>query len=134
MHYNSVLLILLTFVTFSVICFTDVYVIMTKYIATIITLNSYFLDKLNILYCLHLFLQYSYFFFICVCVCVCVCLVISDSEMPWTIVHQVPQSMEFSGQEYWSGLPFPPPGDLPHPGSEFMPPVSPTLTGRFFTS
>ena len=38
------------------------------------------------------------------CVCVCVCLVISDSEMPWTIVHQVPQSMEFSGQEYWSGL------------------------------
>ena len=37
---------------------------------------------------------------------------------PWTIAHQAPQSMEFSWQEYWSGLPFPSPGDLPHPGIE----------------
>ena len=35
---------------------------------------------------------------------------------PWTVTHQVPLSMEFSRQEYWTGLPFPSPGDLPHPG------------------
>ena len=42
----------------------------------------------------------------------------------WTIAYQVPPSMEFSRQEYWSGLPFPSPGDLPNPGIE---PRSPTL-------
>ena len=36
----------------------------------------------------------------------------------WTITHQAPLSMEFSGQEYWSELPFPPPGHLPDPGIE----------------
>ena len=35
---------------------------------------------------------------------------------PWTVANQVPPSMEFSRQEYWSGLPFPSPGDLPNPG------------------
>ena len=34
----------------------------------------------------------------------------------WTIAHQPPLSVEFSRQAYWSGLPFPPPGDLSHPG------------------
>ena len=43
---------------------------------------------------------------------------------PWTVAHQVPLSMEFSKQEYWSGFLFPPPGDLPNPGIE---PGSPTL-------
>jgi len=38
---------------------------------------------------------------------------VSDSETPWTVAHQVPLSMEFSRQEYWSGEPFPSPGDLP---------------------
>ena len=42
----------------------------------------------------------------------------------WTVAYQSPQSMEFSRQEYWSGLPFPSPGDLPNPGIE---PRSPTL-------
>ena len=37
---------------------------------------------------------------------------------PWTAAHQAPPSMEFSRQEYWSGLPFPSPEDLPHPGIE----------------
>ena len=37
---------------------------------------------------------------------------------PWTVVHQAPLSMGFSRQEYWSGLPFPSPGDLPNPGIE----------------
>ena len=35
---------------------------------------------------------------------------------PWTVAHQAPLSMEFSSQEYWSGLPLPSPGDLPDPG------------------
>ena len=43
---------------------------------------------------------------------------------PWTATHQAPLSTEFSRQEYWSGLPFPSPGDLPNPGIE---PESPTL-------
>ena len=42
----------------------------------------------------------------------------------WTVAHQAPPSMGFSRQEYWSGLPFPSPGDLPNPGIE---PRSPTL-------
>ena len=36
----------------------------------------------------------------------------------WTVAHQAPPSMKFSRQEYWSGLPFPSPGDLPDPGIE----------------
>ena len=43
---------------------------------------------------------------------------------PWTAVHQVPLSIRFSRQRYWSGLPFPSPGDLPNPGIE---PGSPAL-------
>ena len=47
----------------------------------------------------------------------------------WTITHQAPLSMGFSRLEYWSGLPFPSPGDLPNPGIE---PISliPTCVGR----
>ena len=45
----------------------------------------------------------------------------------WTVIHQTPLSMEFSRQEYWSGLPFPPPGDLPKPGFKPKSPVSPAL-------
>ena len=58
--------------------------------------------------------------------------VVSDSFVtPWTVAHQAPLSMRFPRQEYWSGLPFPFPGDLPHPGIE---PASPALAGRFFTT
>ena len=39
-------------------------------------------------------------------------------ETLWTVAHQAPLSMEFSRQQYWSGLPFPSPGDLPDPGIE----------------
>ena len=53
---------------------------------------------------------------------------------PWTVTHQVPLSMEFSRQEYWSGLPFPFPGGLPDPGIEPVSLWSPALAGRFFTS
>ena len=47
--------------------------------------------------------------------------------IPWTVVHQAPLSMGFSRQEYWSGLPCPPPGDLPHSGTELASPASPAL-------
>ena len=39
-------------------------------------------------------------------------------QIPWTVAHRAPLSMGFSKQEYWSGLPFPTPGDLPNPGIE----------------
>ena len=50
---------------------------------------------------------------------------------PWTVAHQAPPSMGFSRQEYWSGLPFPSPEDLPDPGIE---PGSPTLQADTLTS
>ena len=56
----------------------------------------------------------------------------SDSVTPWTVALQAPLSMGFSRQEYWSGLPCPPPGDLPHPGIEpksLMSPAWSSLVG-----
>ena len=53
---------------------------------------------------------------------------------PSTVTHQAPLSMGFSRQEYWSGLPFPPPRDLPDPGIEPAFLRSPALSGRFFTT
>ena len=53
---------------------------------------------------------------------------------PWTVAHQAPLSMVFFRREYWSGLPFPTPGDLPDPGIEFPPLKSPALAGKFFTT
>ena len=50
---------------------------------------------------------------------------------PWTVVRQAPLSMEFSRQEYWSGLPFPSPGDLPDPGIKT---ASFAGAGGFFTT
>ena len=50
---------------------------------------------------------------------------------PWTTVCQTPLSMQSPRQEYWSVLPFPPPGDLPNPGTE---PVSPALAGGIVTT
>ena len=50
---------------------------------------------------------------------------------PWTVAYQAPPSMEFSRQEYWSGLPFPSPGDLPDPG---IAPGSPAFQADALTS
>ena len=50
---------------------------------------------------------------------------------PWSVAHQAPLSMGFSRQGYRRGLPFPPPGDVPHPGTESM---SPALAGGFLTT
>ena len=52
---------------------------------------------------------------------------------PWTVAHQAPLSMGFSRQEYWSGVPFLTPGDLPDSGIEPASLVSPALAGGFFT-
>ena len=71
---------------------------------------------------------------LCVCMCVCVCVihsVVSDSVTPWTVACQAPLSMGFSRQEYWSGLPFLSPGDLPDPGIK---PRSPALQADSLSS
>ena len=61
--------------------------------------------------------------------------VMSDSlQTPWTVAHQVPLSMGFPRQEYWSGLPFPPPGDLPDPRVECVSAPSLALAERLFTT
>ena len=52
----------------------------------------------------------------------------------WAVAHQAPPSMGFSRQDYWSGLPFPTPGDLPDPGNKSVSPASPALAGGFFTT
>ena len=66
--------------------------------------------------------------------CVLTCSVVSDSANPGTVACQAPLSKEFSRQEYWSGLPFPTPGDLPDPGIAPVSFVSPALAGGFFTT
>ena len=53
---------------------------------------------------------------------------------PWIVACQAPLFTEFSRQEYWSGLPFPPAGDLPHPGIKPAFLASPVLAGRCFTT
>ena len=60
----------------------------------------------------------------------CVCM-LSHFTTLWTVALQASLSVELSRQEYWSGLPCPPPGNFPSPGIE---PASPALAGGFFTS
>ena len=64
----------------------------------------------------------------------CVCSAVSYSEAPGTVAHQASLSMGFSRQEYRSGLPSPPPGDLPNPGMETASLISSALADRFFTT
>ena len=63
---------------------------------------------------------------------------VSDTFVtPGTVAHQAPLSVGFPMQEYWSGLPFPSPEDIPNPGTEPVSPAyqaSPGLAGRFFTT
>ena len=75
--------------------------------------------------------------FWCVCVCVCVCVLSYFSRVwlfaiLWTIAHQTPLFMEFSRQEYWIGLPFPIPGNLPHPEIKPASLTFPLLAGTLF--
>ena len=62
------------------------------------------------------------------------CPLVFDSAIPWTIACQAPLLIEFSSQEYWKGLTFPSPGDLPHPEIEATFLVSSELVGEFFTT
>ena len=76
---------------------------------------------------------------VCVCVYVCVCMLsyfshIQLSVTPWTVAQKVPLSVGLSQQESWSGLPFPPPGNLLNPGIDLASLVSPALAGVFFTT
>ena len=66
------------------------------------------------------------------CVCVLSCILLFGT--PWTVAHQAPLSMEFSRQEYCSGLPVPSAGDLPNPGIKHASLASPALAGGFFTT
>ena len=83
-------------------------------------------------------------FCVCVCTCiyVCVCVYVHAKSLqscptlcnPMDYSPQAPLSMGFSRQEYWSGLPCPPPGDLPDPGIKPISLMFPALSGRFFTA
>ena len=66
--------------------------------------------------------------------CMQVTSVMFDSATLWTVDCQTPLSIGFSRQEYWSGLPCPPPGDLPDPEIELESLMSPALAGGFFTT
>ena len=66
--------------------------------------------------------------------CVLRCSVLFDSVTPWAVTCQAPLSTGFFKQEYWSELPFPPPGYLPDPRIKPMSPASPPLAGGFFTT
>ena len=66
--------------------------------------------------------------------CTCVLSLVRLFVTPWIVARQAPLSKGFSRQEYWSGLPFPPPSDLPDPGIKPMSPASPALAGGFFTT
>ena len=68
------------------------------------------------------------------CVCTQLPSLVWLSEIPWTIAHQAPLSMEFPRQEYWSGLPFPTPRDLSNPGIQPVSLRSSELAGGFFTT
>ena len=57
--------------------------------------------------------------------------VLNSFATPWTVAHQAPLSMGYSRQAFWSGLPLPPPEDLPDPGIE---PLSLASVGRIFTT
>ena len=59
------------------------------------------------------------------CVCVCVLSRVQLFVTLWTVAHQTSLSMGFPRQEHWSGLPFPPPGDLPDSGIKLMSLASP---------
>ena len=66
---------------------------------------------------------------VCVCTHVCVLSNVQLCANLWTVAHQAPVSIQYFRQEYWSGLPFPPPGDFPIPGIEPASLVSATLLG-----
>ena len=91
--------------------------------------------------CTHTHANINIYIYMCVCVCVCVCTCVLSHFSHvwlcvtlWNVAHQAPLSMESSKHEYWSGLPCPPPGNLPNPEIESEYLMSPALAGGFFTT
>ena len=66
------------------------------------------------------------------CCCWLLAVVYDSFATPWMVVRQAPLSMRFPRQEYWNGLPFPSPGDLPHRELDLVSPASPILAGGLF--
>ena len=79
----------------------------------------------------HIIIKYIERHYIRVCVCVCALSCVQLFVTPWTVTCQTPLFTGFFKQDYWSGLPFPPPGDFPNSGIK---PMSPILAGRFLTN
>ena len=83
-------------------------------------------------------MQLSMLIFLCVCIYICLCMCVCAQSLscvrlfatPWTVALQAP--LEFSRQEYWSGLPFPTPGDLPDPMMEPTSLASPALEAHVY--
>ena len=89
--------------------------------------------SMSILYvCICTYLSIYLSKYLSICVCMRSHSVIWLFATPWTVAHQVPLSMEFSKQEFWNRLPFPPPGDLPNSGMKPTSPASPELADGFF--
>ena len=88
---------------------------------------------------IHRLFTFSFSVCVCVCVCVyvCVCVrMLSCAQLcmaPWTMAHQTSLPMGLTRQEYWSGLSFPSPADLPDPGIQSLSLTSPALAVGFFT-
>ena len=88
---------------------------------------------------MHVYMCICVYMYICICMCICIYICCATKSLQlcpffaalWTVAHQAPLSMEFSRQEYWSGLPYPSPGDLLNPGIE---PWSPALQGSALLS
>ena len=90
------------------------------------------MQHLSLNFRISIFLQCLSWVYVYVCVVLSRFSCIQLFVTPWAVACQAPVSMEFSRQEYWSMVPFPPPGDLADPGIEPMSPSSPA--GRFFTT
>jgi len=85
------------------------------------------------MWCVSTYLCHLYFVSAMFC-SLCVLSNVQRCATPWTVACRAPLSTRFSRQESWSGLPFPPPGDLPSPGNKPMSPASPALADGFFTT
>ena len=90
--------------------------------------------------CIYTYIYIQVYIYMCVCVCICIhvsmyscCVCLSCFSHVqlfatlWTAAYQTPLSMGFSRQEYWSELPWPPPGDLPNLGIKPVSPAAPAL-------
>ena len=83
---------------------------------------KWFLSATSVCVCVHVCVHVCVCVCVCMCVCTCVCACVCVlscvwlRDPIWTVAHEAPPSMEFSRQDYWSGLPFPSPADLPNPG------------------